>query len=377
MKKLAGIIFAIALCVMVQAPQVQAATTTPTTTVTSANVSSLLETLKSLMAQVEVLRAELAKIKGVVRDMLKDGLVEGATHEDIKKIQEILASDSAVYPEGKVTGYFGPLTKEALRRFQAKFKLEVTGQLDSETEAALETLLEARFGTGKVPPGLLTAPGLQKKFEDRLKFGCDNSGPGKAPFCLKIKQKYKFEDAHKDEDEEDEEDDEDDEDADDTDEYEVEVKIKDGKTIISFNYDGDDYTVKVSSTSQSVILAKIADELDMSLAEVEDALVDEIKEELKDALADDKDTGTKDDAKAAISDAKAAIDAVQKDINKAGTGVDVDDAQAELDDAKELLKDAEDAFDDADWSEAEDLASDAEDGAEDAANELEDAEDAA
>ncbi len=370
MKKLAGIVFAIALCVMVQAPQAQAATTTT-------NVSSLLETLKSLMAQVEVLRAELAKIKGEVRETLKDGLREGMSDADIKKIQEILASDQTIYPEGKITGYYGPLTKEAVKRFQKKNGLAPTGEVSGDTKKLLEEYLKARFGE-TYPEGLLRAPGIAKKVQKNL---CEQEKVGAwGLFCKdhkKDKDKDEDEDEDEDEDDEDEDEDDEDEDEDEDDEYEVEVEIENGKTTVSFNYDNDDYTVTVSSTSQSAVLEEVADELDMDLDDVEDALVDDIKEELGDALDEDEDANEEDDAEDAISDAEDEIDAVQEDIDDANNDVDVDDAQDKLDDAKELLEDAEDAFDDEDWSEAEDLADEAEDKAKDAADELEDAEDAA
>ena len=47
----------------------------------------------------------------------------GAQGEDVKKLQEFLASDSAIYPEGQVTGYFGALTKKAVGRFQEKYSI--------------------------------------------------------------------------------------------------------------------------------------------------------------------------------------------------------------------------------------------------------------
>ena len=131
--------------------------------------------------------------------------------EDIKMIQEILATDKTIYPEGLVTGYFGPLTSAALSRFQQKFELETTGTINEETRAYLEELLQERFGE-KIPPGLLTAPGIQKKVELRLEAGCDNSGPGTAPFCKKIRIKIDGDD-----DEDDDEDDEENEDEEDED----------------------------------------------------------------------------------------------------------------------------------------------------------------
>jgi len=44
----------------------------------------------------------------------------GQTGEEIKNVQTILAKDAAVYPEGQITGYFGPLTLAAVQKFQLK-----------------------------------------------------------------------------------------------------------------------------------------------------------------------------------------------------------------------------------------------------------------
>lgn len=42
---------------------------------------------------------------------------------EVSRLQEILAKDSSLYPEGKVTGVFDIATKQAVGRFQAKYKL--------------------------------------------------------------------------------------------------------------------------------------------------------------------------------------------------------------------------------------------------------------
>ncbi len=64
-------------------------------------------------------------------------LFKGMKGEAVTEIQEILKEDASIYPEGLVTGYFGPLTEKAVKRLQAKFGLAQTGKIDSETEAKL------------------------------------------------------------------------------------------------------------------------------------------------------------------------------------------------------------------------------------------------
>jgi hypothetical protein len=51
----------------------------------------------------------------------------GMSGADITLIQQLLAKDVAVYPEGRVTGYFGALTKAAVERFQVKYAITKAG----------------------------------------------------------------------------------------------------------------------------------------------------------------------------------------------------------------------------------------------------------
>lgn len=41
-------------------------------------------------------------------------------NDDVRRVQRILAKDPAIYPEGLITGYFGPATERAVQKFQEK-----------------------------------------------------------------------------------------------------------------------------------------------------------------------------------------------------------------------------------------------------------------
>lgn len=56
----------------------------------------------------------------VVECTIDRTLSVGATGAGVSCLQQLLARDSSVYPEGLVTGYFGPLTLRALQTFQAR-----------------------------------------------------------------------------------------------------------------------------------------------------------------------------------------------------------------------------------------------------------------
>ncbi len=60
-------------------------------------------------------------------------LKPGDRNENVKILQQILRNDPRLYPEGIVTGYYGPLTQEAVKRLQQKLGLPVTGEVDEQT----------------------------------------------------------------------------------------------------------------------------------------------------------------------------------------------------------------------------------------------------
>lgn len=72
----------------------------------------------------------------------------GSRGDDVAALQQVLAQDPSIYPEGLVTGYFGPLTQEAVKRFQEERGIvnsgapETTGYgaMGPRTRAALNQL---------------------------------------------------------------------------------------------------------------------------------------------------------------------------------------------------------------------------------------------
>jgi hypothetical protein len=67
----------------------------------------------------------------------------GSTGEGIKNVQKFLSRDKMIYPEGLATGYFGPMTKKAIEKFQDRQGLRETGEFDEATKSALENLMQA------------------------------------------------------------------------------------------------------------------------------------------------------------------------------------------------------------------------------------------
>lgn len=61
----------------------------------------------------------------------------GSRSEEVKTIQEILKTDPSIYPQGYVTGYYGPLTTDAVKRLQARCGIPETGIIDDVTEKCI------------------------------------------------------------------------------------------------------------------------------------------------------------------------------------------------------------------------------------------------
>lgn len=55
-------------------------------------------------------------------------LSRGLRHGQARLLQQFFTKDAAVYPEGLVTGYFGPATERAVQRFQKKYGIADIGQ---------------------------------------------------------------------------------------------------------------------------------------------------------------------------------------------------------------------------------------------------------
>jgi hypothetical protein len=239
----------------------------------SVGYAHLLSQIQTLMSQIDELQKKMGQAQTELRTLLKDNLKEGMTDEDIKKVQELLATDPDIYPRGLVTGYFGPLTKDALSRFQKKFNLKVTGEIDEETRTYLEEFLGERFGD-KIPPGLLRAPGIQKKIELRMVNGDCDGLKGMAFLCKELKNKWMDDDSE-----------------DDEGELEIEVEIEDGEAKVKIEYEnGVKKTFILDTVDHDEIVDEIVDRTTLTEEEVKEVIeFDEDDENEDDENEDDDD----------------------------------------------------------------------------------------
>ncbi|MDO8682598.1 MAG: peptidoglycan-binding protein, partial [Armatimonadota bacterium] len=88
--------------------------------------------------------------------IFKTVLKLGSQGKDVTRLQELLAKDAEVYPEGKVTGYFGALTEKAVQRFQKKYGIASSGSPSTTGYGILGPKTRAKlaevFAGTAVPP---------------------------------------------------------------------------------------------------------------------------------------------------------------------------------------------------------------------------------
>ncbi|TSC77399.1 MAG: peptidyl-Asp metallopeptidase, partial [Parcubacteria group bacterium Gr01-1014_33] len=146
-------------------------------------IKQLQELVVSLQTQINELKAKLEATQKDVEIVKSEiqftaFLSKGSQGDEVTQLQEILKQDSEIYPEGLVTGYFGTATQAAVKRFQARHGIEALGIIGPRTRAKLNELITQGAGQSEnIPPGLLRAPGIQKKLGD----GTEDTLPSPTP----------------------------------------------------------------------------------------------------------------------------------------------------------------------------------------------------
>ena len=145
---------------------------------TATSTVDMITQLKQRILELQVQILELQKQQEQVTLELLKTLQQGSTGDDVKTLQTLLAGDSDIYPEGKITGFFGPLTAKAIKKFQKKHGFEQVGFVGPKTLKKLNELLRestvvivggdsqnltASTTCTVLPPGHYIAPGWNKK----------------------------------------------------------------------------------------------------------------------------------------------------------------------------------------------------------------------
>jgi Putative peptidoglycan binding domain len=156
----------------------------------------------ALVGQIQTLQTQINSLQlqqqGAIASLVST-LRQGSASDQVAILQALLAADPSIYPEGVVSGFFGKLTAQAVKRFQKKHDLEQVGNVGPRTLKKLQEFLrehplafdmasssatstvgmwrdgkreekkEDRRPCAIIPPGHLIAPGWLKKHrgEDR------------------------------------------------------------------------------------------------------------------------------------------------------------------------------------------------------------------
>lgn len=158
-----------------------------TTDALKTQIQSLQEMLKNLKTQREALdddsdddsnKAMRDALKGEIKQTKNEikflrSLSRGARGDDVRDLQELLAQDPSILDSSNITGFFGPLTEEALRKFQKKHGIEAIGVFGPKTQAKILALFVGK----PLPPGIIKRLGLET--------GSTTPGQGFVTLCHK------------------------------------------------------------------------------------------------------------------------------------------------------------------------------------------------
>jgi peptidoglycan hydrolase-like protein with peptidoglycan-binding domain len=178
-----------------------------TTSSTADTIQPLLNQIQALQQQINQLQQQINQAqqqKQQVVSNLISSMGQGSSGDQVKVLQALLAMDPSVYPEGKITGFFGQLTANAVKRYQKKHGLPQVGVVGPKTLQILseelrdnpialepasstqststigETEREEKRPCAIVPPGHLIAPGWLRKHggESPIVPTCQTLPPG-------------------------------------------------------------------------------------------------------------------------------------------------------------------------------------------------------
>lgn len=129
----------------------QTATTSTATTSTATSstnqdqqtqqlLAQLEQQLKQLLAQIAVLMQQAGNLQKQVLQV-NTQLHRGMSGDDVRQLQTVLATDHDIFSKDNVTGFFGPLTEQAVKHFQKHFGIDPVGVVGPQTEGKINELL--------------------------------------------------------------------------------------------------------------------------------------------------------------------------------------------------------------------------------------------
>ena len=133
----------------------EVATSTSTSTSGSAtDITALQAQIQSLLGQIDLLKAQIAAMQNSNTSTQSDiqhiqqvlqisgPLHKGMHGDDVKHLQDVLATDKDIFSKDNATGFYGALTEKAVERFQKHFGFDVVGQVGPKTMEKINELLK-------------------------------------------------------------------------------------------------------------------------------------------------------------------------------------------------------------------------------------------
>lgn len=78
----------------------------------------------------------------------------GSTGTDVSQLQQFLATNTDIYPQGIVSGYFGNLTRAAVIQFQVANDIAQVGNVGPITKARINAIMDSGFGLDTRAPDM-------------------------------------------------------------------------------------------------------------------------------------------------------------------------------------------------------------------------------
>ncbi len=113
-------------------------------------------------------------------------MFRGMSGQDVIQLQTMLALDPSIYPQGSVTGYYGTLTEQAVKRLQKKFGIDQLGIVGPKTRGILVLLLtNSGTTTATTTVGQGKHDNDQGDNDDQDEEHGEHRGAGKVVLCHK------------------------------------------------------------------------------------------------------------------------------------------------------------------------------------------------
>src|SRR3989344_3632668 len=132
--------------------------------------SATVNTIDELRSQIQALLAQIVSLQEQISRMssttpptpscvaptynLYLGLKDDETEGQVTGLQKFLARYPDIYPDAQITGYFGPLTEQAVKRFQAKHGIVSSGSPETTGYGVVGPATRAKIRElcGTTPP---------------------------------------------------------------------------------------------------------------------------------------------------------------------------------------------------------------------------------